>query len=164
MYILNIINKTITQYKIIKCDKLYQVIFWRSLNADGRRFSDSFDLFIKDSLEDEIADIVIRLLDFAGLKGYKLLISEVSALPSGAIVNAFSKNGLSGTLFCLIGVLSDSIEDDSTEATVGIVINVFRDCFKTMTGSGKDLWWFVERKMEYNELRPMSNGKRYWSN
>ena len=28
-------------------------------------------------------------------------------------------------------------------------------------GSDKDLWWFVERKMKYNEQRPMLNGKKY---
>ena len=128
----------------------------------GISFKESFENHIKDSVEDELADIIIRLLDFSGLKGYTLLISGFSASPSTAIVDEFSKNGLSGTLFCLIGALSDSIEDDSTEATVGIVINIFEDCFKTMTcNDEKDLWWFVKQKMAYNELRPMLNGKKY---
>ena len=30
-----------------------------------------------------------------------------------------------------------------------------------MTGSDKDLWWFVEKKMQFNEQRPMLNGKKY---
>ena len=30
-----------------------------------------------------------------------------------------------------------------------------------MTGSDKDLWWFIEQKMKYNELRPKLNGKLY---
>lgn len=127
----------------------------------GHPFKESFEKHIKDSMEDEIADIVIRLLDFSGLKGYTLLISGHSALPSTAIVDEFASNGLSGTLFALIGALSDSLDDDSTEATVGIVINIFEDCFKTMTGSDKDLWWFVDRKMEYNDLRLRLNGKKY---
>lgn len=28
-------------------------------------------------------------------------------------------------------------------------------------GSDKDLWWFVEQKMRYNDLRPRLNGKKY---
>lgn len=28
-------------------------------------------------------------------------------------------------------------------------------------GSDKDLWWFVEKKMRYNELRPWLNWKKY---
>lgn len=127
----------------------------------GHPFKESFEKHIKDSIEDEIADIVIRLLDFSGLKGYTLLISGLSALPSTAIVDEFARNGLSGTLFALIGTLSDSLDDDSTEATVGIVINIFIDCFKKITGRDYDLLWFVEQKMKYNELRAKLNGKKY---
>ena len=142
----------------------------KGLHADIKGFEenwgkvspmDSFEAFIKDSLEDELADVVIRLFDFAGLKGYMLLISGFSALPSTAIVDEFAKNGLPGTLLALIGALSDSLDDDSTEATVGIVINILSDCFEKITGSREDLWWFVEQKMQYNELRPKLNGKKY---
>lgn len=125
-------------------------------------FKDSFEAHIKDSVEDEIADIIIRLLDFAGMKGYTLLISGFSELPSNAIIETFAGNGLAGTLFHLIGTLSDSLEDNSTEATVCVVINIVGDCFDKMTGgSDSDLWWFVKQKMRYNEQRPMLNGKRY---
>lgn len=124
-------------------------------------FKDSFEAHIKDSVEDEIADIVIRLLDFAGLKGYTLLISGFSELPSNAIIETFAGNGLAGTFFHLIGVLSDSLEDNSTEATVRVVINIISDCFDKMTGgSDCDLWWFVEQKMRYNDLQPRLNGKK----
>ena len=127
----------------------------------GHPFKESFEKHIKDSMEDEIADIVIRLLDFAGLKGYRLLISGDSALPSLAIIENFAENGLSGTLFHLIGALSDSLDDDTTEAIVCIVINIFIDCFKKITGRDYDLLWFVEQKMRYNDLRPRLNGKKY---
>lgn len=128
---------------------------------DGVPFAENFKKHIKDSVEDELADFIIRLLDFAGMKGYKLLISGYSARPSNAIIETFAENGLSGTLFHLNGALGDSLDDNSLESCVGIVINIFEDCFKTMTGSDKDLWWFVERKMKYNEQRPMLNGKKY---
>lgn len=130
--------------------------------ASGLSFAENFRLHIKDSVEDEIADIVIRLLDFAGMKGYKLLISGYSARPSNAIIETFAENGLSGTLFHLNGALSDSLDDNSLESCVGIVIKIINDCFDEITcGSDCDLWWFVEQKMRYNELRPMLNGKKY---
>ena len=125
-------------------------------------FKDSFEAHIKDSVEDEIADIVIRLLDFARMKGYTLLISGFSELPSNAIIEKFAENGLAGTFFHLNGVLSDSLEYNTTKATVGLVINILSDCFDKMTGgSDCDLWWFVKQKMKYNELRPKLNGKLY---
>ena len=124
-------------------------------------FKDSFEAHIKDSVEDEIADMVIRLLDFAGMKGYTLLISGFSELPSNVIIETFAANGLAGTLFHLNGVLRDSLKDNN-KATVGIVINIISDCFDKLTGgSDHDLWWFVKQKMRYNELRPKLNGKRY---
>ena len=133
-----------------------------TLNIEnGLSFKDNFEQYIKDSVEDEIADIVIRLLDFAGMEGYKPLISPTSVWLLQAITETFAENGLPGTLFALIGTLSDSLDDDNTEATVGVVINIFSECFEMMTGSDCDLWWFVEKKMAYNELRPKLNGKKY---
>ena len=125
-------------------------------------FKDSFEAHIKDTVEDEIVDIVIRLLDFAGMKGYKLLIMTELSFVSTMIAGKFIKNGLPGTLFYLIDVLGDSLKDNSTEATVCVVINVISDCFDKITGgSDHDLWWFVEQKMRYNEQRPMLNSKKY---
>jgi hypothetical protein len=129
---------------------------------DGVPFAENFKKHIKDSVEDELADIIIRLLDFAGMKGYKLLISGYSARPSNAIIETFAENGLSGTLFHLNGALSDSLDDNSLESCVRIVINIISDCFDEITGgSDCDLWWFVKKKMQYNDLRPMLNGKKY---
>lgn len=130
--------------------------------AKGLPFDENFKKHIKDSVEDEIADIVIRMLDFAGMKGYKLSIMTGPSFVSITIVGMFTKNGLPGTLFHLVGALSDSLEDDSTEATVRVVIKIISDCFEKMTGgSDCDLWWFVKQKMRYNEQRPMLNGKKY---
>ena len=145
----------------------------KGLHADTKRFEEvmamrcitprvAFEENIKDSVEDEIADIVIRLLDFAGLRGYKLMITEEYSFASIAIVWRFIKNGLPGTLFYLIGSLSDSLDNNNIEATVSAVISIISDCFDKMIGGSEcDLWWFVEKKMKYNETRAMLNGKRY---
>lgn len=127
-------------------------------------FKDSFEAHIKDTVEDEIADVVIRLLDFAGMKGYTLSSSSgISINFSGALKRAFAENKLPGTLVQLIGYLCHySFARNRTERTIGIVINIISNCFDKMTGgSDCDLWWFVEKKMKYNEQRPMLNGKKY---
>ena len=125
-------------------------------------FKDSFEAHIKDSVEDEIADIVIRLLDFAGMKGYTLSISGLCILPSIVVIREFEKNGLPGTLIQLIGPLDSSLNQHNTEKTIGIIIGILNDCFDEMTGgSDCDLWWFVKQKMRYNYLRPKLNGKKY---
>lgn len=130
--------------------------------TDGYPFRDAFMRYIMDSLEDKIANIVIRLLDFAGMKGYKLQnAKEESETSSSVIIEMFAENGLPGTLFHLNGVLSDALDENITDAAVSMIIYVISDCFKKMTGSDKDLWWFVERKIGYNEVRPKLNGKKY---
>ena len=143
----------------------------KGLHADTKKFEVdlaifpfdfSFEKQIKDSVEDEIADIVIRLLDFAGMKGYTLSISGLCILPSIVVIREFEKNGLPGTLIQLIGPLDSSLNQHNTEKTIGIIIGVLNDCFDEMTGgSDFDLWWFVKQKMRYNELRPKLNGKLY---
>ena len=145
----------------------------KGLHADTKRFEENmangyltprvlFEKYIKDSVEDEIADIVIRLLDFAGMKGYTLSIPGLCILPSIVVIREFEKNGLPGTLIQLIGPLDSSLNQHNTEKTIGIIIGILNDCFGELTGgSDCDLWWFVKQKMRYNELRPKLNGKRY---
>lgn len=129
--------------------------------ANGYPFREAFYLSIKDSLEDELSDVVIRLLDFAGMKGYELDIASIDHVVSNHALLAFSVYGLPGMLFTIIGALSDAFDEGILESCVNKVINIFSDCFKKFTGSDKDLWWFVEQKMKYNDLRPRLNGKRY---
>lgn len=129
----------------------------------GHPFSNAYCLFIKDDLEDELADIVIRLLDFAGLKGYKLDITAMDHVFSTQFLLTlkFGNYKLPWIFFNLTGALYDAVNKDETDKYVGTVICILSDCFAEMTGSDKDLWYFVEQKMKYNEQRPKLNGKKY---
>ena len=129
-------------------------------------FKDSFEAHIKDSVEDEIADIVIRLLDFAGMKGYTLLFDVTAQIlfDSKDALIYFKVNGLPGMLFFLMDFLTNGFDCDEQELRICIynIIYIFDDCFDKLTGgSDCDLWWFVKQKMRYNELRPKLNGKLY---
>ena len=46
-------------------------------------------------------------------------------------------------------------------AELAEVAKQFACDFKKMTGSNKDLWWFVNQKMAYNELLPKLKGKKH---
>lgn len=138
-------------------------------HADTKRFEEepekwafdlSFRIYIKDSVEDEIADIVIRLLDFAGMKGYGLQFRD-SPLYRVSAMRACKRQGFVPTLFDLISPLGVSLKEYELELCCSAIIIALSGCFEEMTKSDKDLWWFVERKMRYNELRPMLNGKKY---
>ena len=129
--------------------------------ANGLPFAENFKKNVKDSVEDEIADIVIRLLDFAGLKGYELSFISYYQQNNHVFLRELKECGLSGVLFQLMGSLSDAFGQDRTAPCINGLFCIFSDNFETTTGSDKDLWWFVERKMKYNEQRPKLNGKKY---
>ena len=124
---------------------------------------DSFEAHIKDSVEDEIADIVIRLLDFAGLRGYKpcLVAKAQRTIDSTYAFLKFEESGMPGMFFYLMDFLTAGFGWNELETCIYNIIYILNDCFGKMTGSDKDLWWFVEQKMRYNDLRPRLNGKKY---
>lgn len=127
----------------------------------GNPFKESFEAHIKDSLEDELADIVIRLFDFAGLRGYELSVSSYDLLINHSLLLTLKKCGLPGILFKLISALGNAFYNERTESGINSLIDVLSNHFETITGRDYDLWWFVEQKMRYNELRPKLNGKKY---
>lgn len=135
---------------------------FEKLLTNEHSFNHAYCLFIKDDLEDELADIVIRLLDFAGLKGYELDITSMDHVFSTQFLLTlkFENYKLPWIFFNLIGALYDAVNKDETYKYVGTVICVLSDCFAEMSGSDKDLWYFVEKKMKYNELRPNSKGEK----
>ncbi len=127
----------------------------------GNPFKESFEAHIKDSLEDELADIVIRLLDFAGLRGYELSTDEDLDLFILSALEELKTSGLPGLLLVFIYALYYNFKFNELEKCVCRTIRIISGCFEKMTGRDYDLWWFVEQKMQYNELRPKLNGKKY---
>ena len=127
----------------------------------GNPFKESFEAHIKDSLEDELTDVVIRLFDFAGLRGYELNIASIDLVFLRYRMLEFWDYKLPGTLVRLIAMLADASNEDELQQYVGTVIYVLSYFFKKITGRDYDLWWFVKQKMAYNEMRPKLNGKKY---
>lgn len=143
----------------------------KGMHADTKRFEEVmairsisprvvFEENIKDTVEDEIADIVIRLLDFAGLKGYGLRYERNYEL-TNPVFWVLEHEGLSSSLFQLNYALGNAYDRGRIEEAISWGIMMYSECFEKMTGSDKDLWWFVEQKMRYNDLRPRLNGKKY---
>lgn len=122
-----------------------------------------FESYIKDSVEDEIADIFIRLLDFAGMKGYTLYFKAKAcySLNTTDALLKFEESGMPGMLFFLMDILTAAFGRDELQTGIYNLMYILYDCFEKMTGSNRDLLWFVKMKMRYNELWPKLNGKKY---
>ena len=98
--------------------------------ASGLSFAENFRLHIKDSVEDEIADIVIRLLDFAGLKGYELSFISYYQQNNHVFLQHLKKYGLSGVLFQFMWFLSDALDENCTGPGIIVLLSVFSDSYE----------------------------------
>ena len=120
--------------------------------AYNRAFSYMFDRYIKDTVEDELADACIRILDMAGLRDINLSyiddlkINQVSFTEYIYAVSSFISNPYKTSNDWLERHLSDSLGW------------IFSFCKK----KNIDILWHIEQKMKYNELRPYKHdGKKY---
>lgn len=117
-----------------------------------------YELFIKDSVEDELSDVVIRCLSFAGHRGWDLqhVLDNVKEAGNTAVV--IGDETFAETAYYTCMELFESYDHSAEEAVRSVLVNVVEYCnFK-----GIDLWWHVNQKMRYNELRPHRHGgKRF---
>lgn len=103
----------------------------------------AFEYYIKDSVEDELADAYIRLLDLS--KGYGVNIE-----------NRFKSNvdlkeePLSNRIFLIVGCVFGGYYSQALDRIEHLADDL-----------GIDLLWHIEEKMRYNESRPARHGKEY---
>ena len=118
---------------------------------------DDFKCRIKDTVEDELADVVIRLLDLAGCR-------KIDVHPSYININeVIGAINTSNTLFSelmytlILEVISTSnIQVLEFKISLGIV-SILAIC----KVKNIDIMWHIEQKMKYNETRPYKHNKNY---
>ena len=116
-------------------------------------FKKAFEDHIKNSVEDELADVVIRCLDLAGLRKFDL--EEVAVLAEMAESIKDGK-GFIDLCYVLSGI--STCDDSTEEKVIGIIAVVLKYCEFT----GIDLPFFIRTKMKYNRLRGYKHGgKKY---
>ena len=117
-----------------------------------RRFMEDFEAFIKGTVEEELADSCIRLLDLAGLRGIDLSAIQQVEYPFGA--------NETFTEFCF-GLCKQITSFTPGRIGMGVNIHiVLMEIFSYCRAMGIDLLWFIEQKMKYNELRPYKHGDK----
>ena len=116
-------------------------------------FKENFDRQIKNTVEDELSDVVIRCLDLAGLRIFDL--EEVEALMEMAESIKEGK-GFIDLCYSLSGI--STCDDSTEEKVIAIIAVVLKYCGLT----GIDLYFFIRTKMNYNRIRGYHHGgKRY---
>ncbi len=118
----------------------------------NKAFMDEFSRYIKDTVEDELADAVIRLLDFAGETGTDIDIMA-NLLEHNKRYVATADTRFTGFIFALCGILTND------ERNIDWVIrNSLQRIDYICRSLGIDLNPFIRLKIEYNRLRPYKHG------
>jgi hypothetical protein len=118
----------------------------------NKAFMDEFSRYIKDTVEDELADAVIRLLDFAGETGTDIDIMA-NLLEHNERYVATADTRFTGFIFALCGILTND------ERNIDWVIrNSLQRIDYICRSLGIDLNPFIRLKIEYNRLRPYKHG------
>ena len=125
---------------------------------EDNEFKDWYECTTKGSVEDELADAVIRLLDTAGALGVS---SEINRSEASGVLNYITKWGFNiqsftESIYSIIRVFILST------FSVGYrIANMIANIEFLCEVMDVDLWQHVELKNKYNNLRPYKHGNKY---
>lgn len=122
-----------------------------------RRFKEDFEAFLKNTVEDELADAVIRLLDLAGRCQVNITVKE-SDLEDDTVRKAYEDKTFTEAVYDIVVLLPRY--DGNYDLSVAIDSMIF-SLFAFSKHLGIDLLWHIEQKMKYNEFRGYKHGKLY---
>ncbi len=124
-----------------------------------RPFIYCFNDYVKDTVEDELADVCIRLFDMCGV--FDVIPDYLSAGDMRDTFDALCKD----MSFCercfMLSCLLCRCEDLDTNSLSSIIGGALTFISCMADEMGIDLVRHIELKMEYNETRPKKHGKKY---
>lgn len=119
-------------------------------------FKENFERQIKGTVEDELADVVIRCLYLAGL--HSIDLSDAEAMID-KLSEAKIKEDTDATFAELMFEIVKLIFSEYAE--LDIKINAILLCVVELCKSKKiNIDWHIEQKIKYNELRPYKHGDK----
>lgn len=128
-----------------------------------RHWSFCFETFIKDTLEDELADVCIRLYDMCGALGVEPMV-EYDTMDVD-FKEIFGEDTFCERMYYLSRLLCSTsgvvVDDGTDECLPQVVGQSLSFLFALAKNMGVDLMQHIEWKMRYNEERPYLNGKKY---
>ena len=114
---------------------------------------------MKETVEEELSDAAIRLLDFAGLRNIDLgLVSKDIDNCIDDMAEACKDETFTESIYS-ISTLPERYKDlyDFTTTVNDMLLSIFG----LARNLDIDLMWFINQKMRYNETREVKHGKRY---
>lgn len=123
--------------------------YMKQRKRDDGEFMYAFKHDIKDSVEDELSDVCIRLLDLAGLRGYDLDSFDYE----GSDTEDYSDMTFTESMFRICVYVTDNFYRDEPFILLNEIFAFCRD-------RNIDIFWHIKQKIKYNELRPYKHGDK----
>lgn len=127
---------------------------------DGAEFVQEFLRVVKDTMWDEIADAVIRLLDLLGWMTKDRSLSETEVI-EGISISAFHIEGQTTLADALWPILQEVCCHCNMYAHRTAILYAIKSLELLCDHLGIDLMAHIELKIKYNEIRPAKHGKKY---
>lgn len=126
----------------------------RELHLTEQNFSNyffnSYKENIKGSVEEELADACIRILDLAGLRNTDLDDFDYE----GSDTMEYSEMSFTEAMFHISRMATNKFY---TGEFIALLLN---EIFAFCRDWEIDIFWHIEQKMKYNELRPYKHGNK----
>ena len=116
-----------------------------------------FELWVKDTVEDELADAVIRLFDLSGLRNISVAIDK-QYITEG--LNMICEETFPESIYHICrAVLRNAV--NANDELKDVVKKSLSSIVAICQQMNIDLWYHVELKLQYNKTRPDKHGKKY---
>lgn len=119
-------------------------------------FKYAFTHGIKDSVEDELADVCIRIFDLAGLRGVDFSKVSLPYAINEKHIKELSK--ITFTELCYDVIVLTGRYSSSNFPIDVLLADILNDMYCISKIKGFDLLWHIEQKMKYNRTRPRMHG------
>jgi len=135
--------------------------YYNNWSKDSPGYKDveirAFSLCVKDTVEDELADAVIRLLDLAGLNGVKIMLNDIRI---DEFSSCLSEESFPEMIFhvCREAVRCPA---NSIVELEDVIPRTLEGVIAICKHLSIDLWQHVDLKIKYNKTRPNKHGKKY---
>lgn len=132
---------------------------YSALVDETTRFKCAFERYVKDTVEDELADAAIRLLDLYGLREIDLDEDVFEEATIQSYAETYRDKSFTESVYVIVRLLTSGRGTIKTSAVLPETLLL--EIFGLAKHLEVDLLWYIEQKMKYNELREKMHGKKY---
>lgn len=126
--------------------------------TNEEKFINVFNKYIKDTVEDELADASIRLLDLAGFR--KIDIEDFDEEEIDDLDESCNGETFTESIYAIsiIPIKAELGYDYKLDRQLNYMLSAIIGLANHLN---IDLFWHIEQKMKYNQSRERMHGKKY---